>query len=252
MADTATNKELALLQSRIADLTEQCRDHGYPAFLGFLDAAQQSQAAQLLKYAGCTHCFWGGYPDAERVYLGVYPDTETDRSLFPFRCLAITFRLQDALSHRDFLGSLMALGLRRDAVGDICVEAGRAVVFLADHAAQLVLRELDKVGSTGVELAECPMDSLQFTRSFLPVTGTVASLRIDCVVAMLCNLSRTQASRLITTGLVAINGLAVPETTKTIVVGDKISIRGTGKYIFDGQDGVSRKDKLRLRFSKYQ
>lgn len=252
MADTATNREAALLQSRITDLTEQCRDNCYPAFLGFLDTAQQTMAAQFLKSSGCSHSFWGGYPDAERVYLGVFPDGETDQSLFPFRCLQFTFRLQDALSHRDFLGSLMALGLRRDAVGDICVEAGRAVVFLADPAARLALRELTKIGSVGVELSDCPMDGLSFTRSFLPVCGTVASLRLDCVVAMLGNLSRSAASRLITTGLVAINGLIVEETTKTIAAGDKISIRGTGKYIFDGQDGVSRKDKLRLRFSKYQ
>lgn len=251
MAEHSINREAALLLSRIEDLAEQCRNRDVPVFMGFLDTAQQTLAADKLKHTGACFAFWGGYDDAERVFVGIFPDAE-DRTLYPFCCIEFCWRQEDTLSHRDFLGSLMALQIKRESLGDIMVEPGRARVFLTEHAARLVENEIIKIGRVGVTVAKASMENIRFTKSFAAVTGTVSSLRLDCIVAFLANLSRTEATKLITSGLVAINGFAQLSVDKGIATGDKISIRGVGKFIFDGQDGVSRKDKLRLNFKKYQ
>lgn len=252
MPDTATNRETALLLARVEDLAEQCRTKQYPVFLGFLDPAQHTLAADRLKYSGLCFSFWGGYEDAERVYLGIFPGQDEDRDNFPFACLEFAYRTEDSLGHRDFLGSLMALRIKREAVGDICVEPGRCFLFLTLPAAQVAQDELVKIGRVGVTVSRVSMGELTFTRSFLPVSGTAASLRLDGIVALLGNLSRTAAAKLITTGLVALNGVAVVNGDRQVAPGDRISIRGVGKFIYDGQDGVSRKDRLRLTFKKYQ
>ncbi|MEG0753521.1 MAG: YlmH/Sll1252 family protein [Angelakisella sp.] len=251
MAELTTNKETALLLARVEDLAAQCQRSQKPVFLGFLDTAQQTLVRNKLKYTGLDFSFWGGYDDAERVFVGIFPSAKNNNEVFPIRCLEFIWR-QESLSHRDFLGSFISLRLRREVIGDICAEAGRCITFCTDHAAELILSEIVKIGRVGVSVTEIPQGTAAPEKNFLPVFGTVASLRLDCIVAFLGNLSRSNASKLISSGLVALNGIAVNSCDKTITQDDKISIRGIGKFIFDGQDGVSRKDKLRLKFRKYQ
>lgn len=252
MAEFTTNKETTLLLARVEDAADRCQSLQRPVFMGFLDTAQQTVAANKLKYCGVDVLFWGGYDGAERVFLGVFPTGEAAVEMFPIRCLELIWKQDLVLSHRDFLGSFMALQVKRETIGDICVEPGRCMVFLTGHAADLIMSEITQIGRVGVSVREPPTGTAAPAKSFLPVTGTAASLRLDCVVAFLAETSRTGAARLISSGLVALNGIALTSCDKTIKQDDKISIRGTGKFIFDGQDGVSRKDKLRLKFRKYQ
>lgn len=252
VAEHTTNKETTLFLARVEDLAQRCQNTQCPGFMGFLDPAQQTLAGNKLKYSGLGVAFWGGYDGGERVFLGVFPDNTINIELFPLRCLELIWKQDFVLTHRDFLGSFMALQLRRETIGDICVEAGRCVVFTTEHAADLILAALTQVGRVGVTVTEPPPGAATPAQNFLPITGTAASLRLDCVVALLANTSRSGAARLISSGLVSVDGIAVASCDKTITQGNKLSIRGTGKFIFDGQDGVSRKDKLRLRFRKYQ
>ncbi|MEG1687425.1 MAG: YlmH/Sll1252 family protein [Angelakisella sp.] len=253
MAERIIDKEVAQLAARLSDLTSRCLTRGIPVFLGFLDTAQRTVATERLKHFSGSIVFWGGYPDAERTFLGLSADSEPPaKGYFPFRCVQFRWREEDSLTHRDFLGSLMALGIKREAVGDIAVEPGCAVAFLSEHAAQVALSEITKIGRAGVTVTEIPVGSKVPERSFLPVTGTVASLRLDCVTALLSNNSRSASAKCIVSGLVAVNGIAETSVDRLLAPGDKLSIRGTGKFLFEGQDGVSRKDKLRLKFQKYQ
>lgn len=252
MAEFTTNKETTLFLARAQDAADHCQRHQKPIFMGFLDTAQQTLARNKLKYCGLDVSFWGGYEGAERVFLGVFPTGTANNELFPIRCLELIWKQDLVLSHRDFLGSFMALQIKREIIGDICVEPGRCVVFLTGHGADLVLSEITQIGRVGISVCESSPGTTAPAKNFLPVTGTAASLRLDCVVAFLAGTSRTGATKLISSGLIAINGIALTSCDKTIKQDDKISIRGTGKFIFDGQDGVSRKDKLRLKFRKYQ
>lgn len=246
------NKELDLLWSRVEDGIYNAENHFYPTFLGFLDENEQSYIKQRISKIRCHYKFFGGYDDSTRCFLGIFPTDEMWDENFPIRCLKCEFKAFKKLSHRDFLGSLMGLMMKREAVGDICVLEDCAYLFLTTHAGEVALRELSKIGKEGVKISEVEISDFKYTPNFLEIVGSVSSLRLDCVVAFLCGKSRSNASSLISQGLVGVNGIFYTQVDKTISSGDKISVRGVGKFVFVEEIGKSKKDKLRLKFNKYQ
>ncbi len=96
--------------------------------------------------------FWGGYPDAERVFFGAFPDfMEPDAKAFPIAALTAAFRRQDRLTHRDFLGALLHAGLERSSLGDILTEEGRAVIFCRREVSGFLCTQVEKIGGVGVQ-----------------------------------------------------------------------------------------------------
>lgn len=148
---SALSGEEKLFLERIRDLVTLCDQRGIPRFSAFLDERQQRIALSAGSLPGVTCGFWGGFPDAERKMFYALPDycSPEDESLYPIRIITAEFPRQYALTHRDFLGALMNLGLRREAIGDILVGEGRAVLFLWETVADLVLSELSKAGPGG-------------------------------------------------------------------------------------------------------
>ena len=252
MAEYITNKDMDILWSRVEDGMANAQNWYTPSFIGFLDTAQMSTIGERIAKKGCFYRFFGGYDDSDRCFLGIFPDDQIDKRLFPIKCIKLTWRDKDKLSHRDFLGSLMALRIKRESVGDICVINNEAYIFLTTHAGDVVVNEINQIGRIGVSVTEIQLDHFVFTPNFLEIIGSVASLRLDCVVAFLGNQSRSHATSAISGNLVAINGIYITRCDKTIKEGDKISIRGVGKFIYDEELGVSKKNKLRLKFRKYQ
>lgn len=251
MAYTSDREAEELILSRLNDLSTRCERQRKPCFLGFLDEFQQKVCRDALKRSPLRHRFFGGYEDAERLFLGISPWEEgLQDAAFPIACVGVTFRPQDGLSHRDFLGSVMGLSLKREAVGDILVEEGFARLYLSQPVKDAVLSQLTKVGRAGVSCREVPLGGAAIRR-YEEVTGTVSSLRLDCAVAFLAGLSRSAAARLITGGLVAVDGQAATDQTRLLRPGEKLSIRGTGKFLFDGELGTGRKGRLRVLFRKY-
>jgi len=220
--------------------------------MGFLDDFQQKVCRDALRRESLSSRFFGGYEGAERVFLGLSP--WEDRGLadgdFPIRCVEAVFRHQDKPGHRDFLGAVMALGLRREAVGDILLEEGKARIFLTGPAADLVLADLTQAGRVGVVCAE-PLSWGGGQQRFTEIDGSVSSLRLDCVTAFLAGLSRSEAVAMVAAGRVSIDGQAVQTPSRVVEIREKISIRGIGKFIYDRQTGVSKKGKLRVHFRKY-
>lgn len=200
-----------------------------PRTLGFLDERQQeivrscAAAAHWERYA-----FYGGCPDAERAYVGLFPgymDLE-DQSIYPIAPVTFTFRPQDTLTHRDFLGTFMSLGIKRETVGDILVEEGRCVAFFHDRLLPLLQDEVKKVGGTAVRLSTEPPQTLPSRFQLEPVEGVVSSLRLDCVVALLTGKSRELSAQLIRTGRVTVNHSLSLSVSDTVEGGDRISDAG--------------------------
>ena len=255
MAYTSNQEGEERILSRLADLQSQCDRQNRPCFLGFLDEFQQKVCRNALGKSTLSYRFFGGYEDAERVFLGLSPweDRGLEDGDFPIRRVEAAYRRQDKPGHRDFLGAVLALGLRREAVGDILVEEGKASLFLTGTAAEVVLTQLVQAGRTGVVCHE-PLSwstAAERQRRFTEVEGSVSSLRLDCVVAFLGDLSRSAAAELIARGQVFIDGQPAGNGARVLLLKEKISIRGTGKFIYDQQPGVSKKGKLRVRFLKY-
>ncbi len=237
--------------SRLEDLCAGAENRYRTSFLGFLDERQRKLCTDALKYRGVPFRFFGGYEDAERTFLGLSPQEEIPDEEFPLECVCLSFRECDALTHRDILGSLMGLNIKRDTIGDIIVEPGKALVFLTAAVVPVVMGELSKVGRSGVRCSRIPCAEVSVTRKFQELSGTITSLRLDCVVSFLTKASRSEAARLIAAGKVALDGLPSEDPDRQLWEGCRISIRGMGKFIYDGQNGLSKKNRLRVLFRRY-
>ena len=244
-----------LLTSRVNDAKRIARDKYVHKFIGFLDERSAALCLQALgKHSGVAYTFFGGYDDAQRVMLGIFPDEEAMSrmsSAWPITALTLRFREVARLTHRDVLGSLMSLGITRESVGDILIDEGRAVIFVADSVAEFVRSQLSKVGGEGVKVEEGFSQPLPAAYRLLPVTETVASMRLDGVVAALCGTSRTRASEWIQGGLVAVNGIECDRVSAALRDGDKLSVRGIGKFRIDNCEDTTRKGRIVLKAQKY-
>lgn len=242
--------ETELLRARIKDSAELCAKTSKPKYLGFLSAAEAVFAERLLKNAPCRTEFYGGYEGAERVMLGCFPDWAEENS-FSISALTFKYRENDTLSHRDFLGSLMALGIKRETVGDILTEHGRAVVFVTDEIREYIKSQVTKIGRTGVAVTDGYTAPLPKGDSLAEFTETAASDRIDCVISALCGFSRSGALGALAEGIVTVNSVTVTKPSKSVTEGDIISVRGKGRFLIGSLDGRTKKNRIVLNYKKY-
>ena len=238
------------LAPRIADTAALCERTQTPRYLGFLTPAEAAIAErQLHRFAGRT-VFFGGYDSAERVFLGCLPEwCETPD--FPIAALTVLSRPCDTFGHRDVLGALMSLGLKRETIGDILIESGRTVLFIQRDLANYICEQLEKIAAVGVHVEQGAAFPLPQMSARIAKTDTVASLRLDCVVAALAGTSRSAAACLIEDLAVSVNGMARAKPTAAVAAGDRISIRKHGKFVIDKADEVSKKGRIILNYSQY-
>jgi len=228
----------------IAERTNRCK------YLGFLSPEQAAAAEKRLKNRSVRFGFFGGYENAQRVMLGCFPDWASGEE-YPITAITFKYRKSDTPTHRDFLGSLMGLGLTRESVGDILVGEGKTVVFLSEDIADYVVKQIEKIGKVGVVVSLGVEGDLPESGKLADFTDTVASLRLDCVVAALAGISRGAAVEKIESGFVTVNSFVMEKITYTVNQGDIITVRGKGKFIIDASDGKTRKNRVILEYKKY-
>ena len=233
---------------------------GVSAFLSprevFLVSAYLSKRAQ-------NFVTFGGYGDAERRKVYVLPDYIEGESDIAQVCeygfshgisaVEITPSGYRKLTHRDYLGSILALGIERTVVGDIIVDTdGRATVFCDSAMESFICSELCRVANDKVRVAKIEIDSVVIPpRRVAQITDTVASERVDCVVGALCSLSRERAKELVLGGYVEVD-YEVEDRPDRSVSGDSlISVRGYGKFRIRSLCDVTRKGRHRLVAEKF-
>lgn len=218
--------ENRLLLSRLDDLIYKSYA-GESASIGFLNEVEASAAHNYLKNLGVEHCFFGGYSSALRVLLYL-PDFVEDRS--GIVSLKIIPKAKERLTHRDYLGSLMGLGIKRECVGDILVGTDFTLAFVKSEISGYILNSLTSVGNVSVEVSVYSgcLDSL--VPEAVSVEILLTSMRIDNFVASVCNCSRQSANEYINSDCVFVNYSCNIKPSKAIAQGDTISIRGFGKF----------------------
>ncbi len=246
--------ELKLLTSKVADLSRLCLKNGYPAFSKFLDATQRARVSGI-KAPGCTYLGFGGYADAERTVMGCFPDGFYDEALyeqmFPICILQLVPSDTEGLTHRDYLGSIMGLGVTRESIGDIVTTEEGAFVFCMEDIADFLLTNCDKIGRRSVKVQKCEEITLP-RKNLERLSVTVASDRIDCVVARIGGCSRNQVEELLRTGRVMVNYLPAENGSKRLKPGDTVSVRGFGKFIYIGSLGETKKGRLKIEYDLYK
>lgn len=241
-----TSDKDELFCAKLDDAVELCLTRQKPYFFSFLSERRQSVAAKRLDAIHfCNFAFFGGYPGSERKVLGIFCEMP-DKPDFPVSAITFKFRKCDRLCHRDFLGALMALGIERETVGDILVEDGKAVVFVKSEISNYIISQISKVGSTGVTVAEGCYDDLPKGRGQEEYDYTVSSLRLDNIVAAICNLSREKTKSFILSGNVSVNFVLCSSISSTLKPKDTLTIHGKGKYILNGVNGNTRKGRVKI------
>ena len=249
------NQEDKLFAARLSDMVSRCERDSCAQFSSFLDERQCALAQQWCSgnASGLHSMLWGGFPDARRKMLAVYPDYYDDYIIgdFPMKCLTFSFRREDRLSHRDFLGTFMGLRLKRETIGDIVTDKGIAQVLVTDVAARLITAELSKIGRVGVKITDDRPFELIVKQEFQDISGTVASMRLDCVVGLAAKLSREKAAALIRSEKVDINHFTALSVSAELREGDVLSIRGCGRFVLAGIDGSTKKGRIHINLRKY-
>lgn len=193
---------------------------------------------------------WGGSEDAERVILGFFPDFLTpDTQDFPITPLKISN--VGGLNHRDVLGSVLGLGIKREMVGDIYFDKDTAAIMCENTAKDYILYNLKTVGRKNVEVTEIDAANFTLKHNFKISTVIVASLRLDAVVAAVAPMSRQEASRVISQDLVNVNFALANSPDKKLSEGDVISVRHHGRFVIESIAGETRKGRTVLEIKKY-
>ena len=245
-------KERQFLEAKIHDAVRRCNSQSVPQFVGFLDSAGAGIATSVAIKEKTKFILFGRYKSAERVYFGAFPDwCEPDSSLFPMIRLKIINKSSRELSHRDVLGAFMSAGVERDTIGDILTGDGNTLVFVSSTVAKHLTAHIIKIASAGVEIVEDKETEINIVNRFEELSGTVASMRLDCVVAELCNCSRNKDSVFIESGMVAVGGLEVLKLTFEVSKDDVISVRRAGKFVIDECDRLTKKGRIALKYRKY-
>ncbi len=246
------SKEEQFFASHIEDLAYESLRKNIAVFSQFLDLRQQKIAkAAVDPIAPGSFMFFGGTEDAERKILGIFPDYVYDKiGEYPISVLRILH--SRPLTHRDFLGAFMSLGIKRELLGDILVGECETYFFLQPSLVSFVTDNIEKIGNVGVKIESCNFSDIKLTEQrFSDETAIISSLRLDCVVAAVADKSRNDVSKLILGEKVNVNHEIVSSCSKSVCEGDVISVRSVGKFKIGNVVTQTKKGRLVLSYKKY-
>ena len=237
----ARNAEERQVMGHAIDLVEKAKSTNTIQQTNFLSLGElQLYDIVINTIGGMTVKKYGGYDTAERVCLALWPE-ECDwcEPEFDMKAFHILPQDPEGLEHRDYLGSILGLGLKRDVCGDIIVRIDGAYV--------IVYANLVSVSSEKVRLEEVPLNSLAISQpKFVVMTITVMSMRLDSIIAKAFQLSRGVAANFIRQGKVEVDHRLQDNASTDVAEGNTISCRGRGRCVVLKDLGKTRKGKIRL------
>ena len=238
------------VKARLQDLCLRCQRLQAAVPTRFLSPPEAALAVKAARDHFIQCALSGGYQEAERVMACFYPDGE--EPVFPFRCVHITWdKRYHQAEHRALLGSVLGLGIEREMVRDISLQEGGAYLMVVEEMAGFIADSLVKAGSTPVEavvMEELPTISQAEGKLF---RDTVASLRLDAVVAAGLNLSRSEAASCILSSRVMVNHKPEMRLDAQVQEGDLLSIRGHGRLKLKSVGAPTRKGRVPIQFESH-
>ena len=247
-----SEKEVHLLERRLIDLSRVAYQRDIITFTDFLNLNEQNILHTLPKdslYTG--YILFGGYASAERQMAAFIPEALSlrygkknllpEELGYPFQAVEIcprNIRFAEDLTHRDFLGAILNLGIERSRTGDILL-------------AELVSRELSNVRHTPVKCRLTELEGVEYVPRTEAVRGTVSSVRLDSLLPLAFSSSRSRLSGLIEGAKVFVNGKLITSNGYQVKETDLISVRGMGKFRYIGTGGKTKKNRLSVEIERY-
>ena len=244
------------LLSRLNDLDSLAQKRQMICYSDFLNMDEYSSYLTQKHSYSCDTVPFSDIANLERQMIAFIPDAFCFNELnFPVAIFKIepkNVKFAQEITHRDVLGAIMNLGIERKLIGDIFVSEREACFLANDKIKEFLLDELHQIKRTDVVLKEIFGLPDIFQTKFDEFNRSVASLRLDCIVAEFANCSRSVSERYIKQGLVYLNYKQTEQVSVLCKPGDIISVRGIGKMILDDVIGKSKKDKVVIRIKKYK
>jgi RNA-binding protein YlmH len=245
-----------LLRKRFIELANKSYNSGIYLFTDFLGLSEQAVFNEAkAAFRSLPYTAFGGADGAERVIIRFGSEEELDYSQpYPISTLKIeplSQKYAERLTHRDFLGAIMNLGIERDTLGDIVIIDNVGYLFAKEDIAAYLAESLTKVRRTDVKTsvtADLPEGELYRTeRRSVQANGE----RLDALVAKVFSLSREEAQSLFKKRLVFADGREIDSSSYTPKEGERISVRGHGRFIYLGTRSLSKKGKLNVAVEIY-
>ncbi len=256
------------LAGRAKDLATRAYMNNFVTHTDFLSVSEQALFYNILasekipanvhEYQGAHFVIYGGNKDAERAMVCFLPDYMDEDSFLMaeqeepsvFACVRIkpvNAKFADNLSHRDYLGAVMNLGIERDQIGDIFTGENEAYLYATCDIAEMICKELIRIKHTSVKCEAVKSSECNIEPKFEEIGGTVASERIDAILSFVYHLSRSEAQRLIEAESVYIDGRTAYSGGYDLKEGARVSVRGHGKFIYLGTENTTRKGRLFIK-----
>ncbi len=248
--------EVKRLVARANDIAEICERQYIPKAIGFFTPAEAASLKRNFKKtdfaADLTFTFFGGFPDAERQMFFALPEYALENFEREFiSVLEITGRDINTLNHRDFLGSILGLGIKREKLGDILCPDGKCLIFVSADIADYIISNLDKVGRCGVDIKKVDTQKLEIPgRRVEEIRTTVAALRLDCIIGAALKTSRSGAAEVIRSKRVSVNWQETEDSALKVKGGDVFSVRGAGRFKLTDDIKETRKGRLGICIEK--
>ena len=246
------SKEEKIFKAHIMDRHGDCFNKNFKTVTEFLNLNQQTIINGMKKDFYASYKLWGGYDDAERKVLCFYPQWDDgDMSEF-LKIIKVSHSGYKQLSHRDYLGSVLSLGISRDYIGDILVFDGYALIIVKSEMADFIELNYSKAGKTNLTAEILGIDKIETPEyNIKEIADTVSSLRLDAVVSSAFSVSRGTAASFILAGAVYVNDILVEKVDFKVSEGSKIKVQKKGRAILKEVGGLSRKGRIAIKIERY-
>lgn len=250
---TFLNNDKNRSEAKINDCIRLCEKHCAPRFTAFFTEEEQAAFSGICSY-GVNTLFFGGYDDARRKIFAAFPDwQEPEYTDYPISILSVEKKYKKELSHRDYLGTHLSLGIERDTVGDILVHDGGAYIFVLDSVCDTILFGINKISNCGVHIRRVELSEVEIpAQKYDDLPCIAASMRLDAIISGTIKLSRQKTAELIRSGAVLVNHIPTDDISKSVAEGDTLSIRGFGRYIIYSVNGRTGSGRLHVHIKKFR
>lgn len=246
------DEDKLIIMKRLMDQLEKSLYNHEIEHTDFMDPYERKLSRSVLnRFEDIGFTENGGLDDCERKIITIFPDYLDPGNLESQLSLLKIEGNLEGLSHKDYLGSILGLGIKRTKVGDILIYDNLTVVVLKKEISDYLLINLERIGNTKVRISEINGDGLELPElKYKETSFFVSSLRLDTVLSSLFNMSRQDSINLIKSGNVKVNWEKIIKASKELNVGDVISCKGYGRAIFYSNDGISKKGRFHIQFRR--
>jgi len=242
------DKDEIMNMRRVLDKIEIVEDRHIVQATDFLDPYEVRLAKSILnRFEHISYIEDGGLSNAERKILVIYPNyMEFDLKESPIAPLSISGNIE-GLRHKDFLGSLLGLGIMRGKIGDILIHEDNVQIIVSSDISDYILFNLRKVGNNNINIEYINRDTLkEGIETYKELIVNVSSLRLDATISSSFNLSRNDSLNIIKNGKVKVNWEPIKKPFFELKEGDIVSVRGYGRFVLYSIFGTTKKDRLKV------